>query len=176
MIETERLVLRHWESRDLPEFRRQSFDAVGMRYLLPLADEESFQALLARLDEWRDTLGYTFWAIERRSDGVFLGLCGFKRGADATPIADRLEIGWRLGVEHWGQGYAREAAIACLAWGWVNIDAVSVYAITVPANGASWGLMERLGMRRLPDMDFDHPLVEEGSPLRRHITYMIERP
>ncbi|MBA4048068.1 MAG: GNAT family N-acetyltransferase [Sphingomonas sp.] len=176
MIDTERLILRHWLPKDLPELRRQSFDALGMRYLLPLPDEHAFQAMLARLDLWRDTLGHSFWAIERRSDGAFLGLCGFKRGAEGTPIADKLEIGWRLGVAHWGQGYAREAAVACLGWAAATLTDDSVYAITVPANTASWGLMERLGMHRLPDGDFDHPLVEDGSPLKRHITYRIDRP
>lgn len=176
MIETERLVLRHWQAPDLPELRRQSFDAEGMRYLLPLADEAAFQDMLARLDLWRDTLGFSFWAIERRTDRAILGLCGFKRGAEGTPIASRLEIGWRLGVAHWGHGYAVEAATACLGWADAMLPDDSVFAITVPANRASWGLMERLGMHRLPDQDFDHPLVADDSSLKRHITYRRDRP
>ena len=91
-------------------------------------------------------------------------------------IEGEIEIGWRLTCETWGQGYAREAAAATLAWAWSNLDAPSIAAITVPANRRSWGLMERLGMRRVVDGDFDHPDLAEGDPLRRHLTYRIQRP
>lgn len=175
MIETDRLILRHWQACDLPDFRAQSFDPEGMRYLLPISDEAAFQELLARLDLWRDTLGHTFWAVTRKLDGAFLGLCGLKRGGPGTPIEEMTEIGWRLGTTYWGQGYAREAAAACLDWAWANLPVDHVVAITVPANTASWGLMERLGMYRLLDQDFDHPMVADGSPLKRHITYRIDR-
>ncbi len=176
MIETQRLILRHWQRQDLPAFRAQSFDPAGMRFLIPIKDEAAFQEMLARLDLWRDTLGHTFWAIIRQSDGAFLGLCGLKLGGPGTPIDGMTEIGWRLGTEYWGQGYAREAALACLDWAWSNLNIGHIMAITVPANTPSWGLMERLGMHRLHDQDFDHPLVEDGSPLKRHIAYRIDRP
>lgn len=176
MIESERLLLRHWQAQDLPALRAQSFDEEGMRYLLKLADEDAFQAMLARLDLWRDTIGHSFWVVIRRSDGALLGLCGLKHGGPGTAIEGETEIGWRLGKEYWGQGYAREAAQAVLDWAWANLATSRIAAITVLANRPSWGLMERLGMVRDHDADFDHPLVEQGSPLRPHITYRINRP
>ena len=51
-----------------------------------------------------------------------------------------------------------------------------ITAITVPANTRSWGLMERIGMARVTDGDFDHPNLAPGDPLRRHILYRIDRP
>jgi RimJ/RimL family protein N-acetyltransferase len=78
--------------------------------------------------------------------------------------------------EAWGQGYAREAAEASLAWGWATLDIPRITAITVPANHRSWNLMERLGMTRDPAADFDHPAVPDGSPLKQHILYRIVRP
>ena len=91
------------------------------------------------------------------------------------PITDEIEIGWRLAHDAWGQGYAREAAEASLAWGWANLPVPTIAAITVPANTRSRGLMERLGMVRVADGDFDHPDVPDGSPLQRHILYRIAR-
>lgn len=176
MIETERLILRRWQDRDRPALRAQCDDPAVMRYLLPVAGDAEFEAMLARLDSWHDQNGFTFWVIERRGDGAVLGLCGLKRGAPGTPIADMVEIGWRLGSEHWGAGYAREAAQATLDWAWGALDTREIVAITVPDNAASWGLMERLGMTRDTGGDFDHPLVPDGSPLKRHILYRIERP
>ena len=176
MIETERLILRPWEDRDRPVLRAQCDDPEVMRFLLPMPDDAAFEAMLGRLSGWLNDHGFTFWLLERRSDGVVMGMCGLKPGAPGTPIENMVEIGWRLGSEHWGRGYAREAAQAALDWAWANLDTQEVVAITVEANGASWGLMERLGMTRDRDNEFDHPLVPEGDPLRRHILYRIARP
>jgi RimJ/RimL family protein N-acetyltransferase len=104
-----------------------------------------------------------------------LGLCGLKLGT-VGPIDGEIEIGWRIAEEAWGQGYAREAASASLDWAWAKLARSRIFAVTVAANTRSWGLMERLGMQRHRDLDFDHPTYTEGHPLRPHITYVIERP
>lgn len=176
MIETERLSLRRWQPRDRDALWAQVSDPEVMRFLLAIPDAAAFEAHLARLDQWQADNGFTFWVVERRADGAVLGVCGLKRGGAGTPIADSLEIGWRLARAHWGQGYAREAAQAVLGWAWANTDADQVWAITVEQNPASWGLMERLGMSRRHDLDFDHPQVSEDSPYRRHIAYVVARP
>jgi len=85
-------------------------------------------------------------------------------------------MGWRLRRDAWGQGYAIEAARACLDWAWSNLKADRIVAITVPANRASWSVMERLGMIRRPDLDFAHPNFAADHPLSAHITYVMERP
>lgn len=176
MIETERLILRPAEERDRAGLRAQCADPEVMRYLLPVEDEAALQALIDRLAGYQHSHGFTFWTMERREDGAFVGLCGLKPGAPDTPIENMLEIGWRIGRDFFGQGYAREAAQAVLDWAWANTNFDEVVAITVPANTASWGLMERLGMTRDLAMDFDHPLVPDDSPLKRHIMYRIARP
>lgn len=174
MIETERLILRRWEDRDRPAFHALCRDPEVMRYLGPLATREETDAAVDRQNACLDSHGYCFWAVERRADGALLGFCGLKPGAPATPIAEDVEIGWRFGREYWGQGYAREAAQASLDWGWANLDAPLISAITNLANERSWGLMIRLGMVRVIDGDFDHPDADES--LKRHILYRIVRP
>ncbi len=176
MIETERLILRPYEARDRAALRAQCDDPEVMRFLLPVEDDAALDAMIDRMNNYLRDHGFTFWTVERRGDGAILGMCGFKPGAPGTPIADELEIGWRLARDYWGQGYAREAAQASLDWAWANTGARDVAAITVPANAASRGLMERLGMRHIVGGDFDHPLVADGSPLKRHVLYRIERP
>ena len=47
--------------------------------------------------------------------------------------------------------------------------------MTVIGNTRSWGLMERLGMTRRPDLDFDHPNVPDDSILKPHIVYATDR-
>lgn len=176
MIETERLILRAWRDSDVAAFHAMCNDPDVMRYLGPPLSLTDAQEAADRQNGFIASHGYCFWALERKQDGAFLGFCGMKPGPEGTPIRDEMEIGWRLARPHWGQGYAREAAEASIAWGWTNTTVPEVAAMTVIANSSSWGLMERLGMVRDCDSDFDHPAVAEGDPLRRHILYRIARP
>ena len=174
MIETERLILRRWEDRDRAPFHAMCSDPAVMEHLGPLLTREEADAAIDRQNGLVDSHGYCFWAVERREDGAFLGFCGLKPGAEDTPIEGDIEIGWRLARDHWGSGYAREAAQASLDWGWANLDAPAIAAITTPGNVRSWGLMERLGMARVAEDDFDHPKAPDW--LKAHITYRIARP
>lgn len=175
MIETDRLALREWREADVAPFAAMGRDPDVMAFIGPLLDEDEVRAAIERQRGFQAMLGHCFWAVERRADGAFLGFCGLKPGAVGTPIEREIEIGWRLARHASGQGYAREAAQACLDWGWTRgIERIA--AITVPANVRSWGLMERLGMRRLPEQDFEHPALAPDDPLSRHIVYVADRP
>ena len=114
--------------------------------------------------------------VVRRGDGAAIGFCGLRRGKPGTPITGLLEIGWLLAHAHWGQGYAAEAARASLAWGWANLAEDRIVAITAARNQASRRLMQRIGMTRVADGDFEHPAFPPGDPLRDTVTYEIHRP
>jgi RimJ/RimL family protein N-acetyltransferase len=176
VIETQRLLIREWRDEDAEPFFRINSDAEVMRYIRPVPDRAESDAGIARQRGFQAEHGYCFWALERKGDGAFLGFCGLRPSVPATPIAGEIEIGWRLGRDHWGQGFAYEAAAACLAWAFDTLRAPRVVSITVAANERSWRLMERLGMVRRPDLDFLHPTLPDGDALRPHITYVAERP
>ncbi len=177
VIETARLSLREWRDADREPFLRHCNVPAVMEHLGGVAETAAIDASIARIRACQAARGHCFWAVERREDGAFLGFCGLKVSTDpGTPITGDVEIGWRLREDAWGRGYAREAAAASLAWGMANLTAPRIVAITLPANVPSWRLMERIGMVRRADLDFDHPLFAEGSPLRHHITYAAERP
>jgi len=177
MIETERLLLRSWRDADhIPFFEMCQSPAV-MACLGGIATGEQVEAAIARIHACEAENGYCFWALERKSDGAFLGFCGLKIAQEGeAPVTGEIEIGWRLRQQDWGKGYAREAALASLRWAWANLDVPRVISMTVPANRRSWGLMERIGMMRRPDLDFGHPLFPENHPLNRHIVYAADRP
>jgi RimJ/RimL family protein N-acetyltransferase len=175
MIETERLLIRLWRDEDSEPFFRINTDPEVMRHIRSVPSREESDAAIVRQRRSQAELGYCFWALERREDGAFLGFCGLRPSVPDTPIEEDVEIGWRLGLEHWGCGYAREAAAACLDWGFANLPVPRIVSITVPANTRSWGLMERLGMMRRPDLDFLHPTLPEGDPLKPHIAYAMDR-
>jgi RimJ/RimL family protein N-acetyltransferase len=172
MIETDRLILRRWQASDRDPFHAMCNDPRVMEFLGDHQSVEQVDAAMERQNGFQDRLGHCFWAVERKTDAAFLGFCGIKPGADGTPIEALPEIGWRLAADHWGKGYAREAAEASIVWGRVNLDG-TIWAMTVLGNSRSWGLMERLGMRRYVDMDFEHPALPPGHALRPHIVYGI---
>lgn len=176
MIETDRLLLRPWQDSDRAPFAAMGQDEAVRRFLGPSQSRAESDALVDRITQAQARLGYCLWAIERRADAAFLGFCGLNPAPAGTPIEGRIEIGWRLAHAHWGQGYAREAALASLDWAWTNLADEAIVAMTVSANTASWGLMERLGMHRMSSLDFDHPAVPDGDPLKSHIVYGIDRP
>jgi RimJ/RimL family protein N-acetyltransferase len=171
-----RLVLREWRDQDAGQLQLLGSDPRVMEYLGPSQSLSDVRAMIGRQRAHQKKLGHCFWAIELRSTRQMLGFCGIQPGPDGTPIAGLPEIGWRLAYDHWGRSYAREAAEAALNYYWKHIAGDPVWAITVPANIRSWGLMERLGMVRRAEFDFDHPALVVDDPLRAHITYSISRP
>ncbi|MBY0284291.1 MAG: GNAT family N-acetyltransferase [Sphingomonas sp.] len=175
MITTERLILRVPEPRDRAALHAMWADPEVMAELGPVKDAAASDAALAKHEGYRhEALG--FWTVERRDDGAVLGFCGLKRGDPHNPIAGEIEAGWIIDRPYWRQGYALEAMVAAFDWGWAHFDAARIVAITSAINLKSQRLMERLGMHRLADGNFDHVMIPEGDPLRSMVTYAITRP
>jgi RimJ/RimL family protein N-acetyltransferase len=159
MMETERLLLRNWRESDCELFDRHTNVEPVMRWLGGVRSRSFLDGVVKdRFIVWQKKRGFTFWAVERKADAEFLGFCGLKI-ADGlnSSVAGDIEIGWRFREDSWGQGYAKEAAIASLDHAFDALDAERVVALTVGQNEASWGLMERLGMRRRKDLDYIDP-------------------
>lgn len=176
-LETERLILRTWRDEDHAPFLAICTDPAVMAHLNGPQSAKEVAATIERQQSLQARDGHCLWAVERREDSALLGFCGLRIGGHAgMPVHNELEIGWRFARATWGQGYAREAAQASIAWGWDHCTQPRIAAWTVPANSASWGLMRRLGMTHQPDLDFDHPAFAPGHPLCRHIVYAIGRP
>lgn len=174
-IETERLVLRDWREEDWPEFFRATNTPTVMRWLGGVLDDDGMARQRARVEACRAVNGFCFWAVERREDGALLGFCGLKRAdAPGSSVAGAFEAGWRFREDAWGRGYAKEAAIAAIDAAFDRFGAEEVVALTVEGNAASWGLMERLGMRRRDELDYDD--MRYDPPWRRAIVFTIDRP
>jgi RimJ/RimL family protein N-acetyltransferase len=169
-IKTERLVLRNWTVADTEPFLRLNTPAV-MRWLGGVKSRDVMEAVVRdRFMGWQESRGFTFWLVERKEDRELLGFCGIKVADDpGSPVEGEFEIGWRLRDDAWGQGYAKEAAIASLDHAFGPIGAQRVVALTVDGNTPSWALMERLGMTRRPDLDYVGASWAEGMV----IVYMI---
>jgi RimJ/RimL family protein N-acetyltransferase len=176
VAKTERLRLRAWDAADKRAFYDVMNKPAVMRWLGGMQTPEEWSAAYQRLLGYERDFGFTFWIVERRSDGEILGFCGLKRlnAPGAEHIAGEVEIGWRLREDAWGQGYAKEAAIAALELAFERFDAPRVVAITALGNLPSQGLMKRLGMKRRDDWDFVDRRFPEGSEVNPQAVFAID--
>ena len=172
-VETDRLILREWGEGDADRFYAAMNTPAVMRHLGGVQDQATWDAAVGRIHGFQSDFGHTFWLLERKEDGELLGFCGLKRvNAGGTDLTGQFEIGWRLRESAWGQGYAKEAAIASLDLAFGEFGAPHVVALTVEQNQDSQGLMKRLGMKRRADLDFDDPRF--GPELNPTIVYSID--
>ena len=174
VAQTARLRLREWGEGDGDRFYAIMNTSAVMRHLGGVQDKPAWDAAVERLIGYQRDFGHTFWLVERRDDGELLGFCGLKRvnspGGEA--LSGQHEIGWRLRESAWGQGYAKEAAIASLDVAFGRFEAPHVVALTIGPNVASQGLMKRLGMTRREDLDFDD--LRFGPEMNPSIVYRID--
>lgn len=174
-LEAERLVLRGFEERDRPAHAAMNADPEVMRHFPAPMDAGASDAMFERMAAHWAEHGFGLWAVERRDDGAFLGFTGLTRPSFEAHFTPAVEVGWRFAREAWGHGYATEAALAAVAYGFETVGLEEIVSFTVPANERSWRVMERLGMTHDPADDFDHPRLAPDSPLRRHVLYRLGR-
>ena len=174
-LETPRLRLRRWRDDDRAPFAALNADPVVMEHFpSPLSRDES-DALVDRIKSGFDQRGWGLWAAEVRESGAFIGFVGLNPATFAAPFTPAVEVGWRLAREHWGHGYATEGARGALDFGFGELALDEIVSFTTHANARSRKVMERLGMHRDPADDFDNPNVPEGSPIRPHVLYRVDR-
>ena len=162
MIETERLVLRKPRLEDAADLAVAYADPEVVRYIgdgttATLAEvEEGIAQWLERWDSW----GLSLCSLERREDGRVLGRVGFLLwDPDTWEVpGDEVELGWLLAREHWGKGYATEAALALRDWAFDERGLTRLISLIDPTNLASIGVAERIGEQ------YERDVVVRGKP------------
>jgi ribosomal-protein-alanine N-acetyltransferase len=155
VLNTERLVLRPWTVEDAPAgltiFGRDEVTHWLTPAMEPIHDKTGMRAALeswAREDAELDPpVGH--WAVQRRGDDVLLGSITLRR---MPPLQDDLELAWQFAPDHWGNGYATEAARAVAAWAFEE-SADELFAVMRPANERAEKLARRLGMEWVGETD-----------------------
>lgn len=158
VIETERLILRTESQGDLEDYLKKMNTPAVMEYLGGVKEPHEVEAKFAKNHAMRAKYGHSFMMVQHKATGDLMGNCGLKRVDN--PLAscvDDFEIGWLIRDDYWRQGYALEAAKACLELAFERLDAPHVVALTSQRNTGSWKIMEKLGMKRRPDLDFSDP-------------------
>lgn len=175
-LTTARLRLRRWRGADLEPFAALNADPVVMEHFpAPLTRTES-DDMVARIEATFEREGVGLWAVEVADTGTFAGFVGLWPATFPAPFTPAVEVGWRLARHTWGQGYATEAARAAIADGFDRLALPEIVSFTAAVNVRSQRVMEKLGMNHDPADDFDHPNLEPGHRLRRHVLYRLARP
>lgn len=147
-----------------------------MEHFQDLQSAEISNAFIDKIEAHWDQHGWGLWAIEVPGVAPFVGFAGLW---PATQVLgrDAVETGWRLAREHWGHGYATEAAREALRFGFRELRFPEITSFTVPQNVRSRAVMERIGLVHDPDGDFDHPRVDPVAypHLVRHVLYRLDR-
>jgi ribosomal-protein-alanine N-acetyltransferase len=175
VLTTARLRLRPWREEDLAPFAALNADPQVMEFFPKTLTRAESDALAGRIRDHFARHGFGLWAVEAPDIADFMGFVGLAVPSLEAHFTPCVEIGWRLAREHWGHGYATEAATAALAFGFGDRALEEIVAFTVPANIASRRVMGRLGMKRSPADDFEHPAIADGHALRSHVLYRLRR-
>jgi RimJ/RimL family protein N-acetyltransferase len=174
MIITSRLILRAWRIEDIPAFSEMCADPAGMAYLPKLLSVEETHQLVGRIEAHFREHGFGLYAVEKKDTETFIGFTGFMVPAFESFFTPCVEIGWRIRRTEWNQGFATEAAKACLDYGFADLGLTKVYSFTSVHNQASERVMQKIGLRR--EGTFLHPSLPTGHFLSEHLLYSIEKP
>lgn len=158
VIETERLILRHFIPSDVDEMLKLFSDPVAMAYYPSIKDKVETEEWVGRNVQSYSDFGFGLYASVLKENRQCVGYCGFIFQKDIDG-ADEIEIGYSLIREFWNKGYATEAAIACKEYGFGTLNAERLISLVRPENVPSRKVAERIGMRvekRIHRWDFEH--------------------
>lgn len=175
LLQTSRLLLRRWTNADCEPFAAINSDPRVLEFLPRALSRDESDSLIERIEEHFERHGFGLWAVEVPDIAPLIGFVGLSTPKFEAHFTPCVEIGWRLSADYWGCGYATEAARAALDFAFNSAKLDEVVSFTVPDNRRSRAVMERLGMRRNPADDFDHPKLPAGDRLRPHMFYRIGR-
>lgn len=173
-ITTERLRLRQWRATDFPVFASMNAEAEVMEHYPHRLTRQESNQLASRFQELITVQGWGYWAVEQLTDERFMGFVGLHKPNYDFHINPCIEIGWRLAKTYWGQGFATEAAKASLDIAFRQLQIDEIHSFTAVTNRRSESVMKRLGMVNT-ERNFPHPMVPEGSHLKEHVLYKIDK-
>ena len=203
-LETDRLVLRSWQTTDYEPFILMNMDPQVRKYFPNLLTREESRAHIVSIEKNIAQNGFGLFAAEWKETAAFIGFIGFSQPGfqsmepqKAARPKDRhkllggiglfseeaqfphiptpcIEIGWRLSPHYWGKGLATEGAKACLQAGFDRWGLHEIYSFTSIHNRPSENVMIHIGMTR--QGTFAHPSLPADHWLSEHLLYKRSNP
>jgi [ribosomal protein S5]-alanine N-acetyltransferase len=173
IISTERLSLRRWRQTDIDPFAKMNSDETVMKYFPAMLSKSETIAMIQRINIHFEKNNFGLYAVEEKKSGAFIGFTGFSIPSFEFFFTPCVEIGWRYQKEYWGQGFATEAAQACLQHGFNVLGFQQIFSFTSTLNLPSENVMKRIGM--IKTGEFDHPKIDITNRICRHVLYRIDK-
>jgi ribosomal-protein-alanine N-acetyltransferase len=144
-IRTERLTIRAFTIDDVPAIHAVLYaDATAMHFIGgPHSPERTRQGIAGYIEHQR-AAGYSFWAVTDTDSGELIGEAGLY---PMNGVGPDIELGYALGRDWWGKGYATEAAGAILDAAFEHLGARRVVAVAKRENTGSLHVLDKLGFR-----------------------------
>ena len=175
IIETNRLILRTWEEKDIDAMVAIDQDPKVCEFLPGIGNRDATEAGIRRIIQHYEQHGFCLYAVELKSTHTFIGWIGLSIPSFEAHFTPAVEIGWRLDSQYWNQGFATEGAKAVLHYAFTKLNLNEIVSFTVVNNKASRRVMEKIGLHHDPDGDFDHPKLHISHPLCRHVLYRLSK-
>lgn len=170
-IETERLILRSWKYEDRKAFAELNASRNVMKFFPATLSANESNAFVDRINAEFEETGLGLYAVEIKETGEFIGYVGFHRFTFDAQFSPGWEIGWRISDRFWHQGYATEAAKACLDYAREIHLCEKLYSFTAVPNLPSENVMKRIGLSY--EETFLHPALPDCHWLKEHKLYSI---
>ena len=165
--------MRRWHASDLPPFTEMNLDPRVMEFFPQTFRPERTAKGLQQFNEHLDQYGFTYYAADRLDTSDFIGFIGMKWQTYESFFTPCIDIGWRLKVDAWGNGFATEGAKACLNHAFGKLHLEEIVSVAPALNQRSIRVMQKIGMQYV--RDFEHPNIPEKSPLRICHLYQLKR-
>jgi len=147
-------------------------DPVTLKYSPRTDTKEESEISFERHKNYLELHDFGFWAVEEKETGNFMGFIGLlEKYIEGVPFTPCIEIGWRLDKEFWGRGYATEGALEVLRFAQEELKIDQIYSYTARINTPSINVMKKIGLIERPELDFDHPKIDAGLPIRNHVVF-----
>jgi RimJ/RimL family protein N-acetyltransferase len=170
-IKTERLLLRQFRDDDLPSLSKINDDPTVMEFIGPRLNDNQSKAMFERSRlSWNEN-GFGKFAVEVPGEADFIGYVGLASPPFQSHFTPCVEIGWRLASQYWGHGYATEAAEAVRHFAFNSVGLLEIVSFTTPRNLQSQRVMEKIGLIRDSQDDFEHPNKSKDDALRIQVLY-----
>lgn len=174
IIETERLILRTWKAEDSQAYFQINQDSKVTEFLLNPITMKQVNDFILVMNNHSDEYGYTLWATELKQTGELMGYIGLNYTDWKSHFTPAVEVGWRLGSQYWGKGYATEGAKASMDYGFKKCDLKEIVSFTIAENVRSIRVMEKIGLKRDVNGNFAHPKLPASHPWSQHILYRLK--
>ncbi|MFZ4115499.1 MAG: GNAT family N-acetyltransferase [Chthoniobacterales bacterium] len=175
IITTERLILRTWKEEDVEVYFQINQDPKVIEFLPGSLTIDQVRKFMEAMNRHQQDHSYTLWATELKTSAAMIGFIGLNVVDFEAVFAPATEIGWRLGSQYWGNGYATEGAKAALEYGFHQGGLNEIVSCTAYANLRSQAVMKRLGMLRDMQGDFAHSKLPLDHPLSKHLLYRLRK-